>query len=82
MSANQIQVATLAKLKEHMTGLIWVHQDMSIREARYWLTLLSWATGDPLTAQEYGFDHLHTKEDIIAAEAILRRFVTIFGNNN
>ena len=82
MSAHQIQVATLAKLKGHMAGLIWMHNDMSIRETDYWLTLLSEATGDPVTAQGYGFGYLHTKDDIIAAEGILTRFINIFGKDN
>ena len=80
--SHQIQVATLAHLKEHMTGLIWMHQDMSIRETDYWLTLLSGASGDAVAAQQCGFGYLHTKDDIIAAEAILRRFVNIFGGTN
>jgi len=82
MNANQIQVATLAHLKEHMTGLIWERDDMSIRDARIWLILLSQTSGDALKARFYGFDYLHTKDDIIAAESVLTRFVTIFGNNN
>ena len=77
--SHQIQVATLARLKEHTATLIWMHDDMSIRQSHYWLSLLSGATGDALTAQGYGFGYLHTKEDIIAAEAILRRFINIFG---
>ena len=81
MSTHQTQVATLANLKEHMTYLIWERGDLSILQAHYWLNLLSQATGDPLTAQGYGFGYLRTKDDIRAAEAILTRFVNIFGKD-
>ena len=83
MSANTIVQETLTDFRAcALEEELWTRRKSSIPVAEHWLTLLSQATGDAVAAQGYGFDHLHTKDDIIAAEAILRRFVNIFGGTN
>ena len=68
----------LAQLKEHMTGIIYMHPDMAVREARGWDGLLS-TVSRVRSARHYGFTELRTWKQVNDSRAILQRFIRIFG---
>lgn len=77
-SMTNIQATTLRALREHMTGIIWEHNDMSIREARFWFRLLSAPKLSAKRARILGFDFIERPADIAHARAALWRFICAF----
>lgn len=76
-----VQVATLRGLREHMVGIIWEHDDMSVREAAHWRGLLTLARSAK-QARQFGFDWIERPADLVYAGAALSRFIRIFREGN
>jgi hypothetical protein len=76
--AKSLEAKVLGKLKEHMTGIIYVHEDMAVREAKLWEALI--ANAPTLShARYYGFTHIRSIRDLVRTRLILQRFIRIFG---
>ena len=70
----------LSALREHMTGIVWEYDDMTIREARLWVSLLTTSNGTPVTpkaARGRGFYWMFSRAEVWTAVRVLTRFQRI-----